>query len=88
MTTFDSRSRRGFLTAHALKDGAREQYAVIRMVGKIVVELTWDPDGEPATGSGPWLVTITIGAHETARTRHETLNRARKRYQALVRAHP
>lgn len=79
------RTVHGRLTAEALASGLKEQYAVLRRHGKVVVELGIAPDGRR------FEVTITVTSGTASTLKSETythLNRARAGFEKLVRANP
>lgn len=83
-----TRNRKGWLRSESLVAGEREQYAVERSYGRVVVELRHAP-----TEAEPWLTSITItrqpGAEpEHAEYRSFRLNVARDKFSELVRKHP
>lgn len=91
------RNPRGFLHASTLKRGEREQYAVIRSYGTVIVQIMWDPDElDRAHREGrmpqPWLTSITI-TKDGVVTRDDTylsmlLDTARRKFSQLSRQHP
>lgn len=90
-----TRNRKGWLRAESLIAGEREQYAVERSYGRVVVELYHAPEGDEPTHPDipmPWItsVTITRTAHdiESAVYRTARLNVARDKFNELVRKHP
>jgi hypothetical protein len=86
------RNRRGWLRAESLIAGEREQYAVVRSYGRVVVELCHAPINDPDILEMPWVTSITItnpqGAEDRAEYRSFRLNVARDKFNELVRKHP
>lgn len=79
------RHSRGGYTAAALKAGERDQYAVQRSYGRVVIELFFD-----GTHDCHWHVTreITPGDVTEERTSFSSLNEARRHFRRLVTEHP
>lgn len=80
------RNNRGFYSAPLLRKGMRDQYAVQRSYGIVVVELYTD-----GVGRMPWLVSCEIKKDDTSESTSqafETLDEARREYRRLVRKHP
>lgn len=81
----DQRASNGFLSSEALRSGARDQYAVTRSYGTVVVELSHD------IGQMPWRVSVRItkGDERTSTDRaFSTLDEARRAFRGQVRKHP
>jgi hypothetical protein len=82
--------------AAALKAGEREQYAVKRSYGTVVVELTWefDPNYKRMDiEQMPWVTRILITppgetVPDVATWHSYTLDVARQKFKELVRKHP
>lgn len=80
------RNREGFYAAEALRKGLKDQYAVMRSYGTVVVEIRHD-----GIGRRPWLVSCEIKKGDTVSATDaafETLGDARREYRRLVRKHP
>lgn len=75
----------GFLRNAALRDGFRDQYAVVRSYGTVIIEL-WH-----GGGARPWRVSCTITEGDTVSSTDaafRTLNEARAEFRRLMRQHP
>lgn len=74
----------GFLSLEALRSGMREQYAVQRSYGTVVVELAFE--------NGHFVVSQRItkpGVESTSTSKtHALLGMAHEHFSALVRNHP
>ena len=80
-----SRNVRGMLTAEALASGLKEQYAVLRRRGKVVVELA------AITGGLGFEVTVSVTSGPDSTLKASTfdrLNEARAEFLRLVRRNP
>lgn len=80
------RNNRGHYTAEMIRGGMRDQYAVMRSYGMVVVELRHD-----GVGQRPWLVSCEIrkgDAVSVTDIAFSTLDEARREYRRLVRKHP
>lgn len=88
-TTGKGRGKARWLTADSLKAGEREQYAVQRSYGLVIIELFHDPHAaeDPDVLPMPWITRITIG-NEVRTYSAFRLNAARKKFAELVRQHP
>lgn len=80
--------RRGHKTPELLLSGERDQYAVARSYGTIIIELSADDYAR----TRPWIVTLTrrLPGGDVSTTEHafEKLNDARREFKRLVRKHP
>jgi len=84
--TVSVRNREGFYTAEALRDGMKDQYAVLRSYGKVVVELYHD-----GTEAYDWHVVLIITsekASESTDLSFNSLDEARREFRRRVRNHP
>lgn len=81
------RNQNGDLTAESLRNGAREQYAVIRQRGRITIELAY-----AAEGTLNWRVTLDVasrgGEHSSLEQGFASLDEARVQFHRLVRRNP
>lgn len=80
------RDRRGHYTLAMLLEGYRDQYAVLRNGGKVVVELSYDNQNR-----APFIVTQTVTTDGTARSTeraYEDLDEARATFRRIVRRNP
>ncbi|MEY4081128.1 MAG: hypothetical protein RL430_1558 [Actinomycetota bacterium] len=82
------RNRYGFSTPEALRDGARDQYAVLRNQTRIDVELYWQPDNRGGAYYVRHRTTRAGRIIEQSLKSYEILNEARDRFRRLVRANP
>ena len=86
-----TRNRNGWLRAESLIAGEREQYAVKRSYGTVVVQLRFNPEETPL-GVQQWVTSITITSPtngvEHIEYRSFRLNAARDKFNELARQHP
>ena len=80
------RSRRGHYAFPMLRDGYRDQYAVLRAGGKVVVELSYD-----GANAAPFVVTTIVTTPTTSRSTERTftdLDEARATFRRIVSKNP
>lgn len=81
-----SRNNSGFYTAAALRSHMKDQYAVIRRYGRVVVELYHD-----GTGAYAWHVSTIITNDKFSESNDQafvSLDEARRAFKQQVRKHP
>lgn len=83
------RSKKGWLTVVALRAGEREQYAVDRSYGRVIVELLYDPINDPDVLEMPFVTSIHgSGVAEPRSYRSFNAAAARKKFTQLRKQHP
>jgi hypothetical protein len=87
-----ARNKKGWLTAESLLAGEREQYAVDRSYGRVIIEIL--PNRNPKVPDElfmPWFVSVAIVKGEDVEyTAYQCfrLDAARRKFTQLQRQHP
>lgn len=88
-----ARNKKGWLTAESLLAGEREQYAIDRSYGRVIVEIRPNPlPKEPGEMYQPWITRILIsprhGLPEERTYWCFRLDAARRKFTQLQKQHP
>ena len=84
MTAINQRMNRGFLSAGAIRAGARDQWALLLGRGKVIVELYYDQD------LGTYIVDERVHTGDDAWSNsysHHIADDARAQFQRLIKKH-